>query len=102
MQFAATASAKGSKVIVVTAPPCAGVGSPNSSAVWEAPRIYANSLVKASGLPFLDCDALLGTGGDPVSFQPETTPDLVHLNDFGAGVLAAAAASLASAAYGIR
>ena len=102
MQFAATASAMGSKVIVVTAPPCAGLGSPNPSSVWEAPRIYANSLVKTSGLPFLDCDALLGTGGDPVSFRPETTPDLVHLSDPGAGVLAAAAASLASAAYGIR
>jgi hypothetical protein len=102
MGFAAKAAAMGSKVIILSAPPCAGKGSPNPASVWEGPRIYANSLVKASGLPFLDSDALLGIGTDPVSFRPETTPDLVHLSDFGAGVLAAAAASLASAAYGIR
>jgi hypothetical protein len=102
LQFAAKAAAMGSKVIIVSAPPCAGEGSPNPTLVWEALRINANELVKASGLPYLDCDALLGIGTNPVNFRPEMSSDLVHVNDFGAAVLAATAASLASAAYGIR
>ena len=69
MTFAAKAMAEGSHVVHVTSPPFCGIGSLREASVWEAPRRYANALVTGSGLPYLDCDMVLGTGCDPVSFK---------------------------------
>ena len=101
MTFAAKAMAEGSHVVLVTSPPFCGIGSLREASVWEAPRRYANALVIGSGLPYLDCDLVLGTGCDPVSFKSGCSDDMVHPNDLASSLLASAAVA-AMNAYGIR
>ncbi len=91
MTFAAKAMAEGSHVVLVTSPPFCGIGSFREASVWEAPRRYANSLVMESGLPYIDCDKILGTGSVPVGFKSGYSNDLVHPNDLAASQLASAA-----------
>lgn len=101
MIFVNAATKAGARVIVLLSPPAHGAGSPRSAAIWEAFRVYANNLVRASGIPFVDCDIVVGTGTNPVAYQAGMSDDLVHPNDVGAGVLAKAALITLQANYGI-
>lgn len=101
MQFAALAAASGTRVIILTSPPFAGAGSPRPASTWEATRTYANSLVRASGLPYVDCDAAVGTGTGPVSYVGGMSTDLIHPNATGSAALASACAAVLLSAYGI-
>jgi hypothetical protein len=47
-------------------------------------------------MPYVDSDAILGVGSDPVGFQPGLSDDFVHPNDLGSASLAAAALVLLS------
>jgi hypothetical protein len=101
MAFAAMAVAAGSTVILVTSPPFCGIGSYREAAVWEASRLYANELVKNSGMPYLDSDAVIGLAGHPVAYRPGCSNDFVHPNVLASTLLASAAAALLSV-YGVR
>lgn len=94
MTFAARAAAAGSHVILLTSPPFCGAGSFRSGDDWEAARCYANGLVKGSGLNYIDSDAILGTGRDPVSYRVDCSDDMAHPNELGATLLASAALAL--------
>jgi hypothetical protein len=96
MQFATLAAEAGSFVVLVASPPFCGTGSPREAGVWEAARRSANALVQRSGMPYVDSDAILGVGSDPVGFQPGLSDDFVHPNDLGSASLAAAALVLLS------
>jgi hypothetical protein len=91
MQFASLAAAAGSLVVLVTSPPFCGVGSPREAGVWEAARLSANAMVRRSGMPYVDSDAILGMGSDPVGFRHGCSDDFVHPNDLGSALLAGAA-----------
>jgi hypothetical protein len=103
MEFAFEASrgGEGSKVIILGYPPATGIGS-FVGAHLEAARIAANHLARGSGYPYVDADALLGVGSDPVSYAPGMSEDMVHLNKASSERLAKAVAAAAREAYGIR
>jgi lysophospholipase L1-like esterase len=102
MALANKASALGSRVLIVMSPPFSGyTGNGYLTATWEGPRQYANSLVRASGFPFVDSDAVAGNGAVPPTYLAAASDDHVHPNDFGASLIAAAAAQVLKTSYGI-
>ena len=100
IQLASTATRGGARVILVTSPPFSGPLSVRPASVWEATRVAANGWVRASGLPYVDCDLLVGTGdSDPGAYQQWATPDQIHLGAEGAKVIAEAAAKILASDY---
>jgi hypothetical protein len=94
MALASEAAEAGSQVVLITSPPFCGDGSPRPAAHWEAARVYANELVRKSGMAFVDSDVVIGLERDPVGFAPGTSDDLIHPNEFGSALLALSAAGL--------
>lgn len=100
MTLAGAAMAGGARVILVTSPPFAGPMSFRPASTWETVRVAANAWTRASGLPCLDCDLLIGTGfTNPGAYLPMNTEDHVHPNLSGSHALAVAARALLASAY---
>lgn len=104
MQFAAIASQHGAKVIIITQPPYAGKRSLRRNVESEQARIFANNLVKMSGVPYVDSDKVLGIGGGPVNYIDGMSDDsdMIHPNEQGAGALAEAVISILKEKFGIE
>jgi hypothetical protein len=101
MEVARQARDSGASVILLTSPPFAGVGSYRYSEEWEEMRLFANELVLNSGIPHVDCDAVVGGAARPEVYRPGMSQDQVHPNDVASAELAAAAAAVLNANCGV-
>nr|WP_294504478.1 hypothetical protein [uncultured Rhodopila sp.] len=101
IEVARKARESGVAVILLTSPPFAGVGGYRYSEEWEEIRLFANELVLSSGIPHVDCDAVVGAGARPEVYRPGRSQDQVHPNDVASAELAAAAAAALAEEYGV-